>query len=76
MSGMETAYAIGHYVVIAAVFATLGVLVVGVISMLRGGAFNAKYSNKLMRMRILFQAFAVLLLVGMLFLAQFWNPGP
>ena len=74
MSLMETLYSAGHYVLLAAVFATLGVLAVGVISMLRGGEFNAKYSNKLMRLRIGFQALAITLLVLMLFLAQYWKP--
>ena len=72
---METFYSVGHYVLIAAVFATLGVLIFGVVSMLRGGAFNAKYSNKLMRMRILFQALAITILVVLLMVAQYWKPG-
>jgi len=71
---METFYSVGHYVLIAAVFATLGVLAFGVISMLRGGPFNAKYSNKLMRMRILFQAIAITILVVLLMVAQYWKP--
>ena len=58
---METFYSVGHYVLIAAVFATLGVLIFGVVTMLRGGPFNAKYSNKLMRMRIVCQAVALAL---------------
>jgi hypothetical protein len=39
---------------------TLGVLFTGVIAMARGGEFNRKYSNKLMRMRILAQGLALL----------------
>jgi hypothetical protein len=50
-----------------AVAATLAVLVVGVISMFRGGQFNSKYSNKLMRMRVITQLIAVLL-IGAFFL--------
>ncbi len=45
--------------VIVALVATLAVLLVGVVAMLRGGAFNAKYGNKLMRARIALQALAV-----------------
>ena len=50
-----------------AVAATLVVLVVGVVSMLRGGDFNSKHSNKLMRMRVLMQLVAILL-IGVFFL--------
>jgi len=50
-----------------AVAATLLVLIVGVISMLRGGNFNAKNSNRLMRLRVLSQLVAILL-IGAFFL--------
>ena len=39
------------------------VLTVGVIAMARGDSFNKNWSQKLMRMRVLFQAIAVLLIV-------------
>jgi hypothetical protein len=48
--------------------AVVAVLLVGVFSMARGGAFNAKYSNKLMRARVALQALAILLL-GIIWLA-------
>ena len=50
------------YFVGIALAATLGVLILGVVAMLRGGEFNAKYGNKLMRARVTLQAVAVLLL--------------
>lgn len=53
-----------------AVLATFAILVVGVVSMLRGGSFNAKYSNKLMRMRVLAQLIAVLLLGAFFLLSR------
>jgi Hypoxia induced protein conserved region len=40
-------------------FATLGTLLVGITSMGKGGAFNDKYGNKLMRLRIIFQGLAI-----------------
>ena len=46
----------------AAVFATLVVLVIGLISFAMNGPFYQKYSNRLMRLRVLFQGLAVLLL--------------
>jgi hypothetical protein len=55
------------FLIVVAVFGTLAVLGVGVISMLRGGSFNAKYSNRLMRLRILMQ-FVAICLLGIAFL--------
>jgi len=46
---------------VVAMIATLGVLFVGVFSMARGGEFNRRNSNKLMRARIVCQAVALLL---------------
>ena len=39
------------------------VLVIGIIAMAHGDSFNKNWSQKLMRMRVLFQAVAVLLIV-------------
>jgi hypothetical protein len=39
--------------------AVLGVLFVGLFSMARGGEFNRKYGNLLMRLRVTFQAVAI-----------------
>ena len=50
-----------------AVGITFLVLVVGVVSMLRGGSFDAKNSNRLMRLRVIAQLVAVLL-IGAFFL--------
>ncbi len=56
------------YFVGVALAATLGVLILGVVTMLRGGEFNAKYGNKLMRARVTLQAVAVLLLFALFLL--------
>jgi len=61
---MQTGFAIA---VIAMVGATFVVLIVGVIAMLRQGKFNARHSNKLMRLRVLFQ-FAAIMLIALAFL--------
>lgn len=37
------------------------VLITGVVGMARGGDFNAKYGNKLMRWRVLLQGLAIVL---------------
>ena len=57
-------------IIVIAMVATLGVLLVGVIGMARGGNFNRKNANKLRRARVALQALAVglfaivLLLIG------------
>ena len=45
-----------------AVFATLVVLVIGLISFAMNGPFYQKHANHLMRLRVLFQGLAVILL--------------
>jgi Hypoxia induced protein conserved region len=49
-----------------AMCATLGVLIVGLVGFFQGGEFNRKYGNKLMRARVALQALAVLLLLAVL----------
>ncbi len=43
------------FIALASVLATL---VIGVVGMARGGEFNRKYGNKLMRMRVVLQGVA------------------
>ena len=45
-----------------AMLATAAVLLVGLVGFFRGGEFNQKYGNRLMRARVALQALAVLLL--------------
>lgn len=45
-----------------ALLVTLGVLFTGLFSMARGGSFNARYGNSLMRARVVAQAVALVLL--------------
>ncbi len=53
------------YFALLAMLATLVVLGIGVFSLVRGGHFRERWSNKLMRLRVLFQAVAILLLMLM-----------
>ena len=65
MSGLFT------ILMIVAMLATLGVVVGGVISMARGGAFNRRNANRLMRLRVVLQATALLFfVVAMLFVRK------
>ncbi|MEN3160902.1 MULTISPECIES: twin transmembrane helix small protein [Tistrella] len=65
---MDTMSGVMPVLIVVAMVATAGVLLVGVMSMLVGGRFNQKYSNKLMQWRVLLQALAILLVL--LFLAM------
>ena len=48
----------------------LGAVVIGVIAMAVNGKLNKKHSNKLMRLRVLFQAIAVLVFVIIIWLSR------
>jgi hypothetical protein len=52
-----------------ALAAVLLTLVVGVLAMLKGGEFNARHGNRLMRLRVGVQ-FAALVLIGLAFLLR------
>jgi len=67
---MEALSGILPYLIGAAMAATLIVLLVGLVAMLRGGAFNRRHGNKLMRMRVAFQALAVVLFLLFALLMQ------
>ena len=50
--------------------ATLAVVVVGVIAMAVNGKLNKNHSNKLKRLRVLFQAIAIFVFVVIVWLAR------
>lgn len=54
--------------IVIALVATLGVLAVGLLSMLRGGEFNRRHGNKLMRARIGTQL-TIVVLISIYYLA-------
>ncbi len=53
--------------VVVFALATLGVLIFGVITMVRGGEFNKRNSNRLMRTRVILQWVTLVLLALMFF---------
>ena len=59
-----------HIILVLFMLATLAVVVIGVIAMAVNGKLNKNHSNKLMRLRVLFQAIAVLVFVIMIWLAR------
>ena len=50
--------------------ATFGILAIGIIAMARGGSFNDRWSNKLMRYRIVAQMFAIAMFMLGLYLQK------
>jgi Hypoxia induced protein conserved region len=50
--------------------AVLAVLMVGVGGFARGGDFNKKHANKVMRLRLLLQFIAVILIIGFVYFAR------
>lgn len=46
---------------IIAMLLTLAILIVGMVAMTKGGEFNAKYGNKLMRARVIMQGVSIAL---------------
>ena len=56
------------YLVVAAMAAVVVVLVIGIAGYGKGGEFNKKHGNKMMRLRLLFQFIAVLLIVAYVYL--------
>ena len=59
-----------YYLLIPIAFlAVVAVLSVGLYGMFKGGEFNKKYSNKMMRMRITLQFVALVIIMSALYLA-------
>lgn len=60
-----------QYIVLGlSMLAVAGVLFWGIFSMTKGGEYNAKWSNKIMRYRIVLQGIALLVFVVILGLAS------
>jgi hypothetical protein len=55
---------------ILAVLAVLGTLFWGIFTMARGGAYNSRWSNKIMRYRVALQGIALLIFVTILLMAS------
>ena len=51
------------FIIITVLIAVLIVLLIGIISMLKGGDFNKRWGNKLMRARVALQGLAIILIL-------------
>ena len=59
-----------YYLLIPIAFlAVVAVLSIGLYGMFKGGEFNKKYSNKMMRMRITLQFIALVIIMSALYFA-------
>ena len=59
-----------YYLLIPVAFlAVVAVLSIGLYGMFKGGEFNKKYSNKMMRMRITLQFIALVVIISALYFA-------
>lgn len=57
-----------YFLILLMMAAVVVVLAIGIGGFAKGGAFNAKYSNKMMRLRLLLQFVAVLLILLSIYL--------
>jgi|TARA_B100000787_G_C16171775_1_gene286894 hypothetical protein len=58
------------FILIISMFVALLVVIIGVIAMAKNGNFNKKYSNRLMRMRVLFQGVAVIVFAAIIYFSR------
>ncbi len=65
--------AVLNTLVVVALVATLAVLLAGVVTMAKGGAFNRKWGNRLMRARVAMQALAVMLMFTLFLVNRDWG---
>ena len=57
-----------YFLILVMMAAVVVVLAIGIGGFAKGGAFNATYSNKMMRLRLLLQFVAVLLILLFIYL--------
>ncbi len=58
------------YVVLASVLLVLGILAFGLLTFTKGGEFNRKHANKIMRARLVAQGLTVILILAFVFLRR------
>ena len=57
-------------ILVVALLAVAGILGWGVLTMARGGDYNVNNSNRIMRYRIIFQAAALLIILGLMWVRR------
>ena len=66
---MDSFYNIAFYFLLIILFAVAVILFTGIFMMAKGGSANTKYSNKMMRARVILQGVAIVVL-GLIFLLK------
>ena len=64
---------IGQIILVASLVIVAGILGWGVLTMARGGTYNVKNSNRIMRYRIIFQALALVVILVLMWLRKDGN---
>ena len=64
---------IDQIILVASLVIVAGILGWGVLTMARGGAYNIKNSNRIMRYRIIFQALALVVILVLMWLRKDGN---
>ena len=64
---------IDQIILAASLLIVAGILGWGVLTMARGGSYNVKNSNRIMRYRIIFQALALVVILVMMWLRKAGN---
>ena len=62
-----------HIILVASLVIVAGILGWGVLTMARGGTYNVKNSNRIMRYRIIFQALALVVILVLMWLRKDGN---
>jgi hypothetical protein len=65
--------AVFNFLIPVALAVTFGVLCFGVYTMFRGGDFGRSWSNKMMRLRVVSQFVAILILLGALLAKKYFG---
>ena len=61
---------IDQMILVASLLIVAGILGWGVLTMARGGAYNVKNSNRIMRYRIIFQALALIIILVLMWIRR------
>ena len=64
---------IDQIILAASLLIVAGILGWGVLTMARGGSYNVKNSNRIMRYRIIFQALALVVILALMWLRRDGN---
>lgn len=62
-----------HYLIPGALAVVFAILCFGIYTLFRGGDFGRSWSNRAMRLRVVAQFIAILVLMGALLVHEYWK---